>query len=1045
MTCLFPRALRPLALLMVVLLVHGELRIEPGRQHGEDRTAVQQVKRRYKREWVKFAKPCREREDNSKRNPIAKITSDYQASQKITYRISGVGIDQPPFGIFVVDPNSGDINITAIVDREETPSFLITCRALNALGQDVERPLILTVKILDVNDNAPVFSQTIFKGEIEENSASNSLVMILNATDADEPNHMNSKIAFKIVSQEPVGMPMFLISRNTGEVRTLTSSLDREQISSYHLVVSGADNDGTGLSTQCECSIKVKDVNDNFPVLRESQYSARIEENTLNAELLRFQVVDWDEEYTDNWLAVYYFTSGNDGNWFEIETDPRTNEGILKVVKALDYEQAQSMQFSIAVKNKAEFHQSVISQYRVQPTPVIIQVINVQEGISFRPSSKTFTVQRGVSTSKLAGYILGTYEAIDEDTGKAASSVRYVLGRNDGGLLVIDSKTAQIKFAKNIERDSTFIINKTISAEVLAIDENTGKTSTGTVYVEVPSFKENCPSVVLEKEELCSSSPSVLLSVKTLDRGRYTGPYTMSLEDQPLKLPVMWTIRTVNATSALLQAQQQVSPGVYSVPVIVKDSEGGLCDTPEGLTLTVCQCDDRSMCRAPTPSRGPIVYGESSWSLGPAAIGLILLGLLMLLLAPLLLLTCDCGAGPIGGAATGGFIPVPDGSEGTIHQWGIEGAQPEDKEITNICVPPVTTNGADFMESSEVCTNTYAGGTVVEGASGMEMTTKVGAATGSNAAVALGHLGHSGTMRTRHSTGGTLKDYVAGPVNMTFLGSYFSQKSFAYAEEESEREVNDCLLIYDDEGEDAAPCSPALSSCSIIADDLDDNFLESLGPKFKKLAEICLGIDDEAKQAKPGPKDSGSRADASSRSMEVPQAGPTRFQTLPGSLEVTQSGSTRYQTLPGSLEVTQSGSNRYQTLPGSLEVTQSGSTRYQTLPGNLEVTQSGSKVCHTLPGNQDTSVLSTSGSVHPAIAIPDPLQLGNYLLTETYSTSGSFVQPTTATFDPHLTQNVTVTERVICPLPGASGSIVAPTELRGSYSMLYTKETCSHL
>lgn len=42
-------------------------------QHGEDDTAVQ-GKRRYKREWVKFAKPCREREDNSKRNPIAKVS-----------------------------------------------------------------------------------------------------------------------------------------------------------------------------------------------------------------------------------------------------------------------------------------------------------------------------------------------------------------------------------------------------------------------------------------------------------------------------------------------------------------------------------------------------------------------------------------------------------------------------------------------------------------------------------------------------------------------------------------------------------------------------------------------------------------------------------------------------------------------------------------------------------------------------------------------------------------------------------------------------------
>ena len=43
-------------------------------QHGEYETEVQQAKRRYKREWVKFARPCREGEDNSKRNPIAKVS-----------------------------------------------------------------------------------------------------------------------------------------------------------------------------------------------------------------------------------------------------------------------------------------------------------------------------------------------------------------------------------------------------------------------------------------------------------------------------------------------------------------------------------------------------------------------------------------------------------------------------------------------------------------------------------------------------------------------------------------------------------------------------------------------------------------------------------------------------------------------------------------------------------------------------------------------------------------------------------------------------------
>lgn len=63
------------------------------------------------------------------------------------------------------------------------------------------------------------------------------------------------------------------------------------------------------------------------------QYSASIEENCLSSELLRLQAIDLDEEGTDNWLAQYLILSGNDGNWFDIQTDPQTNEGILKVVK----------------------------------------------------------------------------------------------------------------------------------------------------------------------------------------------------------------------------------------------------------------------------------------------------------------------------------------------------------------------------------------------------------------------------------------------------------------------------------------------------------------------------------------------------------------------------------------------------------------------------------------------------------------------------------------------------------------------------------------
>lgn len=50
--------------------------------------------------------------------------------------------------------------------------------------------------------------------------------MKINATDADEPNNPNSKIAFRIISQNPSSA--FSMEKDTGEVRVATINLDRE-------------------------------------------------------------------------------------------------------------------------------------------------------------------------------------------------------------------------------------------------------------------------------------------------------------------------------------------------------------------------------------------------------------------------------------------------------------------------------------------------------------------------------------------------------------------------------------------------------------------------------------------------------------------------------------------------------------------------------------------------------------------------------------------------------------------------------------------------
>lgn len=68
------------------------------------------------------------------------------------------------------------------------------------------------------------------------------------------------------------------------------------------------------------------------------QYVASVQENTVNVEVLRIRAVDLDEMYSDNWLAIFEFVSGNEAGFFSITTDTKTNEGIIMITKVKELE-----------------------------------------------------------------------------------------------------------------------------------------------------------------------------------------------------------------------------------------------------------------------------------------------------------------------------------------------------------------------------------------------------------------------------------------------------------------------------------------------------------------------------------------------------------------------------------------------------------------------------------------------------------------------------------------------------------------------------------
>lgn len=61
-----------------------------------------------------------------------------------------------------------------------------------------------------------------------------------------------------------------------------------------------------------------------------------VEENTVHKEVMRFKAFDMDLVNTDSWLADFDIISGNEAGYFDITTDPKTNEGILLINKVKD-------------------------------------------------------------------------------------------------------------------------------------------------------------------------------------------------------------------------------------------------------------------------------------------------------------------------------------------------------------------------------------------------------------------------------------------------------------------------------------------------------------------------------------------------------------------------------------------------------------------------------------------------------------------------------------------------------------------------------------
>ncbi|XP_077472123.1 desmoglein-2-like protein isoform X2 [Stigmatopora argus] len=790
---------------------------------------------RQKRDWIRHPRQLKENHDYSGID-IGKIRSDKENHARILYSLKGPGADEPPFQVFGVDTTTGNLKAYKVLDREQIAFYDLKGVAKYEDGTPAEKDVDIRITVLDENDNAPIIKASQV-GSVNESSAAGTVVMKVIATDADQENTLASQLYYTIVETSS-SAGMFFIHSQTGEVTVVRNTLDRETKDTYKVVVKASDLNGQsgGNIGMGEIMIKLLDINDNVPTLEKESYEGSVEENTINVEVLRIQAIDLDLQYSDNWLAVFEIISGNEGGYFHITTDAKTNQGIITIQKELDYEEINSLNLGVVVANKAQYNfgsSSSSSSVVSKSYSVKINVINQKEGPRFQPSVKVVTLSED-HTSISINTVITTYTAVDSDnTQLIATNVRYAKLRDDDNWLIIDERTAEIRLNKLPDRESKFLINGTYYAQIICISEEiTSKTATGTIAIQVKDYNDNCPEVTTTSHIMCYGENVIFVTAVDKDEFPNSAPFDFTAISSSSN--GKWSVEHFNATTAILRDQEHLWPGMYKVAVEIKDQQGKSCDSIQMLDMVVCTCEKNT--------KTCVSRDERRAEFGVAGILFLLLGLLLLLLVPLLLLFCLCGG-------TGGdFKAIPFETKQHLISYHTE-CQGEDREVPLLHTP----DAGQVTFTRDINTlggNAYigglakGGGAVICGNENAVLTTdNVNMYNEYNQFSGQGRInvidggmmtGQSQFSQYRGGGGGGAWDDLA--LSDHFLDEYYSSKSSHAAQQSQEK---DALLVYDYEGGESL--SGSVGCCSLHENDNDLSFLDDLDPKFKTLAEICTG------------------------------------------------------------------------------------------------------------------------------------------------------------------------------------------------------------
>ncbi|NXN12257.1 PCDA2 protein, partial [Indicator maculatus] len=404
--------------------------------------------------------------------------ADVGANAQLSYTLS----HSEHFALDLEKLNEGntvpDLVLRKPLDRETVPVHRLVLTASDEGRPSLTGTMELVIFVLDANDNAPQFNQSVYKVQLLENAPQGTLVVRVNATDSDEGS--NSDVTYAVTNViPPDGRDVISVNPHTGEIR-LTGALDYEEVSVLDFRIEARDNGWPPLSSHCKVLLEVLDVNDNAPEVWVTSLSVPVPEDaSVGTVVALLSVSDRDSGANGRVRCSVWPTSP-----FGLESRFAGSYSLV-LREALDRERVSEYEVEVRAEDGGK------PSLRAR-RGVVISVLDVNDNI---PQFNQSVYKVKLPEDALEGTPLLRVNATDPDLGPYGDviyEIDNIVPASGSDLFSIDANSGEIRLKGALDFEAVSFYELNIKAKDKGLPPMLSHCS---VELEVLDVNDNAPEV----------------------------------------------------------------------------------------------------------------------------------------------------------------------------------------------------------------------------------------------------------------------------------------------------------------------------------------------------------------------------------------------------------------------------------------------------------------------------------------------------------------------------------------------------------------------